>query len=67
MVLAIRAPLNERSGNRQANPNTTAPHLYSTNPFMYYTFIDTAKALSNNHKVAKPAIPNEQYFSTIDL
>jgi hypothetical protein len=27
---AIRAPLNERNGNRQAKPKTTAPHLDST-------------------------------------
>ena len=28
--LAIEAPPNERGGNRQAVPSTTAPHLYST-------------------------------------
>ena len=27
---AIRAPSNERDGNRQAKPNATAPHLDST-------------------------------------
>ena len=27
---AIGAPSNERGGNRQAKPNATAPHLYST-------------------------------------
>ncbi len=30
MVPAIRAPPNERGGNRQAEPTATAPHLYST-------------------------------------
>lgn len=32
MANATRAPPDERGGNRQAKPKTTAPHPYSTEP-----------------------------------